>query len=858
MVKIKIKKITNKKSENISKPNNGNVKINIHNFKNVPVEPVDWTLQNKKFFPGWINKTFVKYQMKSSSHNSSKNTQHSFKPFPYQKFLRDYMQNSSPYRGVLLYHGLGSGKTCSSILIAENLKDMKNVIIMLPAALKNNFINEGLKFCGDKSYQNKNTGNSKIEQKYIFVSYNAPNKIKQLDDLGSLDNHVIIIEEVHNLISMMTGENAQGKDIYQRLMNANNVKIVALSGTPLQNFAFEAGILFNFLRGYLEETIMAIQSVSGNSYDLLQLEKTLGEDDMVDIISLNIKNKTVSVYLKIPIWHLDYKVTMERLIQKAGQMGAQLRVLRINRHTLFPEDQDQFLNYFIDSRGEIEEFQNKDLFSRRILGLVSYYESKKQGYPSVDIHPPIEITMSNYQYDMYELAREELERKLERLSAQRGKSKKKSTQKIPSNFRVYSRQFSNFVFPESIPRPFRKPGLVLIPGKKNKNNNSEENLQSMMKKESDIQENNSEISKDYQKRMSQAIEDLKKTASQYLTPEALRNEYSPKMARMLKDVQESPGLSLVYSNFRKMEGIEVFSQILKNNGYVDFMDVLEKKIGQAPGEGTPTYAIFSGEEDFKIRNKVIQVFTSPKNLNGKYIKILMITRAGAEGLDLKNIRRVLIMEPYWNNIRIDQVIGRAVRRNSHIDLPPKDRKVDVYIYQSVLSEQQRKQTKEKISTDQYIADVAQRKKKLINEILDIMKEMAVDCVLNSYDNEGNVKCFSFGEILDPEALAYLPKITEDLIYTNRNANRKKIEKVFTPAFIDENNLVVVADLAKKQLYYVTDTSQRSPLKTRPKSVTKVAVDIPRRKVYDLDSVRSKKGNPILLGEFNRRGEYVAY
>ena len=877
MDKPKIRKIKVIKDTKDTKDTKDNSTSNI----NVPVTPDPWILQNKKIFPGWINKTFVKYQLKpgyKKQNQNNKDNSRAFKPFPYQLFLRDYMQNSSPYRGVLLYHGLGSGKTCSSILIAENLKSIKNVIVMLPASLKSNFINEGLKFCGAKEYQDKTTGNATIEDKYFFVSYNAPNKIKLLDDIGSFDNHVIIIEEVHNLISMMASDNPQGKEIYKRLMNAKNVKIVALSGTPFQNFVFEIAVLFNILRGYMDESVFSIIRVAdGNNYNLLQLEKDLAEMNNVDIVEVNPRNKTISTYLKIPTWHSDYKPTIEAMIDYAQQKGVTLRIIKINRQTLFPEDEDTFINYFIDTSGKEESFKNKNLFRRRILGLVSYYSSKKEGFPDLVIHPPVEVPMSNYQYELYEMAREQLERKLERLAAQKSKTKKTGSQKIPSNFRVYSRQFSNFVFPEGIPRPFRKPDLVLSVGKKNKNTNEE--LEKMMKKESDIQENNAIISKDYQKRMETALKELKQGADEYLTPNALSTRYSPKLAAMLKATEESPGLTLVYSNFRKMEGIEVFSQILKANGYVNYMNLLEKnksnKGNQSNNQsnnqnkknsknmpssgGKPAYAIFSGEEDQKLRTKIIKIFTSPENKDGKYIKTLMITRAGAEGLDLKNIRRVLIMEPYWNEIRIDQVIGRAVRLNSHKDLPPKDRKVDVYIYQSVLSPQQKDQTKEKISTDQYIMDVAQKKKRLIDEILKMMKEMAVDCVLNAYDNEGNIQCFSFGDIINPKELAYLPKINDDVVYVEDNSNTRKVEKVFTPAFIDENNLVVIADMNKKQLYYVTNTSRRSPLKTRPKSVTKVALDIPNQKVYNLESVQTKKNNPpILLGEYNNQGQYIKY
>ena len=48
--------------------------------------------------------------------------------------MRDYINLYSPYRGLLLFHGLGSGKTCSSIAITEGLKHEKEVIIMTPGA----------------------------------------------------------------------------------------------------------------------------------------------------------------------------------------------------------------------------------------------------------------------------------------------------------------------------------------------------------------------------------------------------------------------------------------------------------------------------------------------------------------------------------------------------------------------------------------------------------------------------------------------------------------------------------------------------------------------------------------------------
>ena len=78
-----------------------------------------------------------------------------------------------------------------------------------------------------------------------------------------------------------------------------------------------------------------------------------------------------------------------------------------------------------------------------MLGLISYYDAKKGNYPDViekDIH---NIQMSSYQFQIYEILR------AKERSSERGKSDKKSKKKkVKSMFRVFSRQASNFVFPE--------------------------------------------------------------------------------------------------------------------------------------------------------------------------------------------------------------------------------------------------------------------------------------------------------------------------------------------------------------------------------------------------------------------------
>ncbi len=81
-----------------------------------------------------------------------------------------------------------------------------------------------------------------------------------------------------------------------------------------------------------------------------------------------------------------------------------------------------------------------------------------------------------------------------------------------------------------------------------------------------------------------------------------------------------------------------------------------------------------------------------------------------------------ITEPGWNDPRIDQVIGRAIRYKSHIALPPNERNVTVYKWVSVFN-------KSKIhnqSADEYLIDVSNKKRKLFDTFKDLIIETSIE------------------------------------------------------------------------------------------------------------------------------------
>ena len=104
----------------------------------VTVTPSDWVLPNRAGYQEWTYRTFHQRY-----YDAAKKQGYKDRLFPHQQFIRDYMQFKSPYRGLLLFHEVGSGKTCTSLAAAEGFvqRDRK-VFVLLPASLEPNYRKE--------------------------------------------------------------------------------------------------------------------------------------------------------------------------------------------------------------------------------------------------------------------------------------------------------------------------------------------------------------------------------------------------------------------------------------------------------------------------------------------------------------------------------------------------------------------------------------------------------------------------------------------------------------------------------------------------------------------------------------------
>ncbi len=735
--------------------------------------------------------------------------------------------------------------TLSSIFISENLKTDRNIVFLSPASLKPNFIQDGLLKIGDRGYD---SNPKSIYDKYSFVSFNASNTPDQIRAIGGFDNKVIIIEETHNLVSKMVsglmGSSKHGKEIYDYLMNAKNVKIIALTGSPAINDPFELGVLFNVLRGYIEVSYFAIKSVGveyGDRWEFGHIIDDLKNSDYIDYLEFNKPNKTLEVHFTIKNYDDRFKDAVDNLTQKFSTHNIDIKFLKPVNIPLFPVDDEgeEFYNNFVEESSEGLKLRNADIFKSRILGLVSYYTAQ-ENIPDKIMKDYYKIPMSDYQYKIYEILREK-ERKTEKGSnaTQATGRKKKRSVGTKSTFRVFSRQSSNFVFPEEVPRPYPDPSFIVRVSDYNKNKTKRENnkkLAAMIAVENKADEEG-EVAEDYKKRINEALDKLEENGDIYFRtgPEGL-DKLSPKMKVMLENINASPGLVFVYSNFRSVEGVEIFTKVLSHNGYAKY----------GTNNNLPKYAIYSGTEDEKIRTELLRVFTSPENKYGKDIKIILATSAGAEGLNLKNIRQVHIMEPYWNQVRIRQVIGRGVRYLSHIALPPEERNVEVFRYFSTLTRDQMLLTREKISTDEHIEEISMKKQGIIDDLEQCLKEAAVDCMLNAPFLKGNYKCFNFGT--GAKGFSYMPSLSKDLISAlSRPSEIKKVKKEYNIVYFSEGKVYG----KNGANYYLYKDENKTKVQIDSTKTKRFAVDSITDYVYDYKCVEDSMKTgvpPILVGK----------
>lgn len=153
--------------------------------------------------------------------------------------------------------------------------------------------------------------------------------------------------------------------------------------------------------------------------------------------------------------------------------------------------------------------------------------------------------------------------------------------------------------------------------------------------------------------------------------------------------------------------------------YSNYLDSGVNPVSEALTEAGISNAIFHGGLSKKQKKELVDAYNSGK------LHVLLGTGSASEGLDLKKTNLLQLLEPHFNNARLEQVIGRGIRYKSHEGLPPDKRNVLVQRFESTMEPSWWDKlwgTKERIAVDQYLKSRADEKDELINSIKELFKK----------------------------------------------------------------------------------------------------------------------------------------
>ena len=652
------------------------------------------------YYPEYEDKKFLQKLLKKKEFNMNKEykinkkivQKEFFELTNNQKFIKKLISPNTPYRTLYLYHGVGVGKTCSSIQISHNFRKYytKKTLVLLPSInLKGNFKKElfdllkykkeddNMEQCLGNYYLHKisNRGSINktdikkrvekiIKNDYEFLGFgefvNIIDRLKKnsqnykvLNDKirKKFDDRVIIVDEIHNM--RLISDKEIGKKIpkifHDVLDKLKNNVLVLLSATPMFNDYKEIKFILNTIKiNNKKPKILNKTSIFENEDNNI-----LNEDFKKDLI------ETASRYISYMRGENPYTFPI-RIYPSINN----------DENILDPKD-----------------YPVNDIYGKKI-------KDKEQ----IKYLELIKTNMSELQETIYNtINTKEID-------------EDEDNNIISDNTDLQQRvQVSNIVFPND----------RILNNKLDKNFDIKKTYGSIGLKE--IVEDLDELKLEYKK-------DVLDKYGEIFSKSNI-DKYSPKIDKIVDYIDNSYGIVLVYSRYI-FSGIIPLALCLEHQGYSKYGNKLMKK---SKKNNKGKYIIISGNK--KLSNNIereLSIVNDEDNQNGEKIKVVIISESGTEGLDFKNIRQIHIMEPWYNMNRIEQIIGRGVRNYSHFHLEDAKRNTTIYHYVNMIKDT----NKETVDFRMY--RISENKQKKISIIEKIMKENSIDCNLNeeklSYKN----------------------------------------------------------------------------------------------------------------------------
>ena len=613
-----------------------------------------------------------------------------FRPSSTQTFVQKYLSPNTPYNGLLVWHGVGVGKTCSAILAAEEYKEYlntigKKIIVLLPS---------------------KKT----LEKTWKEEVFNIEKEINKPEDINNLQCTGSIYTNLYNKYkSNQTLTTDQIKRKIDRHINKyyefwgyqefSNKILKVIEGIHKRRYFTKQELIIDYIKDEFSKCFFIIDEAHGIRPSESKKAKTLEADKDKDVIFiLNLITRYAN----------DCKILLlsaTPMFDKANEIIDLINILLLNDKRS-PIITDMIFN----KDNEFKTKESSDIFEYKTRGYISYARGENVHTFPLRLYPNDEnVFIPNPDI---------------------GFKGKTISEKLPSIINesvfFYRSIFSDDHFDfYNIISQSKTDGFAF--------DNALESSTIVFPSETDnLTLGNSGFSKCIQKTGYLSYE-FKKCAYvngfPFLHINNLGN-YSPKILSIIKCIEKSKGIIFVYSSHISI-GVVSIGIALEQLGYQNYIgdgnvQPLIKNNKQKIKPNGKKFVILYGET--KNVDQLRQEINKEENKNGENIKIILGTDAVQQGISFKCVREIHILEPWHNISKLDQAVGRGFRNKSHMRLEENKRNLTVYYHVN--------SSKDGVSEtiDEYMYRRAYEKDRNISKIARFLKQNAVDCNLNKDGN----------------------------------------------------------------------------------------------------------------------------
>lgn len=633
---------------------------------------------------------------------------------PHQIVLKNFMHKESPYHSLLVYHGVGVGKTCSGLTIAENFRDVysrkdRRILILCSKNIQIGWKqtiytpDRGSNQCTGDAFTSSEANtqretNKLIKQYYEIMAYQSFSnfvKRKQLEFIQSLpedekeqgkqrwihsyfSDRLMVIDEAHNIRDDQGKEMRDAvKTIEDVLKYSENLRLVLLTATPMYNRASEIIWMLNMMLLNDKKTPIDRKGIFTKDGELTERGQAILVEKSKGYVSYLRGENPISFPLRIS----------PKCLKSKNNNSIFPLYLKKHENCIIFKNRSPRLNLVGGQIKVQDRFRFLELFGSQLRGLQeTIYKQSIQNM--IDSTEDLDLD---------------------------ARGEKNS---ILDN--VLLTQITNFVY------PFQK-------------NVSNRDLDEGVVKVDDFYGANGIKNSLNRRGQTYAYKD---TNYPFFDRDFVGN-HSSKMLSVLDAIDNTAGIVFIYTNYVDA-GIVPLQLMLEHNGYKRFDkrkilsfpeykgSVEQHKCKREPisfdglrkseaGEEfkQATFMVIDGSTNKKELTEQLKIVSSKNNSNGERIKVILGTVVASEGLDFKRIRSIHILDPWLHLNRIEQTVGRGIRFCSHADLPEENRNVLTYFHAATL-----KDDRETIDTSIY--RYAEKKSVEIGKIETILKQNAID------------------------------------------------------------------------------------------------------------------------------------